>query len=144
MNASGHIDPATVEFWAAKLEVNGLELEHAPDEVKNDKALVSLAMEHDINAFQFAGEKAKRDREIAMKAFKANRDNLGKVSPELYKSKQFMLECVKEYAYALRFADDVIKNDIDIVTEAVNQKPDAIQYAHPDMRNQRTVIQKAV
>ena len=54
--------------------------------------------------------------------------------PELYEDKQFMERAVKINGLLLEYAPDEFKNDVDIVSAAVQQNVTAIKYAKEDVR----------
>jgi hypothetical protein len=56
-------------------------------------------------------------------------------SDQLKNDKDVVLEAVKQNDYALYYASEQLKNDKDIVLEAVKQDGDAIRYASDELQN---------
>jgi hypothetical protein len=62
------------------------------------------------------------------------------VPKEFYKDKSIVLEAVKQYGFALEFADESLKKDRSIVLEAVKQNGYALQFADESLKKDRSII----
>ena len=66
------------------------------------------------------------------------------VPKEFYKDKSIVLEAVKQYGFALEYADESLKKDKSIVLEAVKQNGDALQFADESLKKDRSIVLEAV
>lgn len=55
-------------------------------------------------------------------------------SDRLKGDKRIVLEAVKQDPYAIHYADIRFYGDVDVMTEAVRQRPPLLSYAHPAIR----------
>ena len=96
---------------AEKLKVaeNGEALRDAPDELKNDREVVLVAVAKYGAALEYASKDLKNDKEIVMVA-------------------------VAHKAYALKYASAELKNDKEVVLAAVAQDGRALEYASDEVK----------
>ena len=60
-------------------------------------------------------------------------------SEELRNDKEVVLEAVKKYGDALQFASEELRNDKEVVLEAVKENGNAIKYASPELQEDEDV-----
>lgn len=72
------------------------------------------------------------------------KSSLVNFSEELRNDKEVVLEAVKQRGSNLFYASDDLKNDHEVVTEAVKQNPNALYYASQELRNDRQIVLEAI
>ena len=83
---------------------DGLALEFASDELKNDKEIVLLAISQYGEALYYASDELRNDKEIVMAAIKQDGEVLEYASNELRKDKEFILQVVAISTYACKYS----------------------------------------
>ena len=59
-------------------------------------------------------------------------------------NKELILEAVRDNGFSLEYASDQLKNDREVVETAVKQNGDALKYASDQLKNDREVVETAV
>jgi len=101
------------------LAVNGLALEHAAEELQNDKEVVLVALESKWQAFRFASDLIRCDKEVVL----------------------FVVDWT---VHALDVAPSSIRNDKSIILRALDQSWEAFRYASSGMRRDPDVVHKTI
>lgn len=124
-----------MEIVLNAVNTDGLALYYASDELKNNKEIVLSAIKENPRAIQYASEDMKNDREIVLTSLTGNEKKLHGVSPLRYvsedmkKDREVVLTAVKQENEALKYADEVFKNDPEIMLETLfNQKKNGSCY----------------
>merc|ERR1711974_595510 len=103
----------------AAIRQNGLSLQHAPEELQGDRALVQVAVEECGEAIRFASEELKLDREISLAA-------------------------VRRSATALPLVPLYFQNDYDFVLDAARGNGDVLHYAsNPELCRDNKIVKAA-
>jgi len=122
------------------LRQDGHMLEHAPDELKNDKRIVLQALEQDSSCLRYASDNLRNDKQLVLQNLQAFRY----VSNELKNDREIVWKAVNQNYMALHYASDELKNDREIVLEAINQSGMAISYASDELQRDKEIVLKAV
>ncbi|MGR3951715.1 MAG: DUF4116 domain-containing protein [Chlamydia sp.] len=143
------------------MKKNGLILQDVNDELKNDSQVVSAACENNPNAIQYAGAAIKDNRAFMLPLVQRNGLLLQYASEELKKDLKFvsaacqnnpgalqyahhdfirkssldMISLVEQNGLLLQYASDDLKNDDEVVFNACQNNPTAIQFASDRMRD---------
>ena len=150
---------------------NGLALEFADPELKNDIDVVKTAVSENGLALEFASPRLKKARCIVFEAVSNNGDALNyhnscdyyiydieivsKAISNLKKRSRFnishipdyqiiVLEAIKQNGFALQFASPEMKKQKEVVIPAVQQNGLALQFADPDLQDDIEVVKAAV
>ena len=75
---------------------DGKTLYHAPVELKNDREVLSAAMEQYRWSFKYASKELRNDREVVLAAVKQSGWNLQFASEALVNDREIVLESVKK------------------------------------------------
>lgn len=105
-------------------------LQNLSDRLKDDFDVMSAAIEHNPNAFEYAGPKVKDNKTLAMKAFR--KDGMGfllrEASPRLRDDMDVVLCAITADWQALHYASDRLKDDIAVVSVAVYGNGRSLEY----------------
>ena len=123
---------------------DGLALQFASGELRNNIKVVLEAVKKDGLALQFASDELRNDEEVVLEAVIKDGLALQFASGELRNNIKVVLEAVKKDGLALQFASDELRNDEEVVLEAVKKDGLALQFASDELRNNRKVILEAV
>nr|CAG4714939.1 unnamed protein product [Naegleria fowleri] len=137
-------DYSNKDIMMKLVQENGMLLEFASDELKNDRDIVLNAVNNNGNALEFASDGLKNDIEITFLAVKNAYFALYNVCSEFKSDKQVVLSAVHRHGSSLKFASDDLKNDKEVVMAAVRQNGYALSYASDDMKNDIEVVLQAV
>ncbi len=158
------------EVVMAAVKNTGWALKYASDALQNDKEVVRCALKHRcIGVLQYASLNLRFDPEFALEAVKMDASNFEHTSFVLRDDPEFVLAAVMQYAYPLRFAapkwttqkeyakfviranpwalvalSDDLKNDFDVVMEAVQIEGMAIRFASESLRDDAQVFEAAL
>jgi CxxC motif-containing protein len=134
-----------VVMSAVKREIyNGLALHHASDEARNDKEVVMLAVKNNGLALHHASDEIKNDKEVVMLAVKNSGSALNQASDEVKNDKEVVMLAVKNNGLALNHASDELKNDKEVVTLAVKNNGLALNHASDELKNDKEIVMSAV
>lgn len=138
---------------------NSIALQYLSPELKKDKEIVTLAINFDttkmetglkniynINsseAFKFADDSLKNDREFLIQVLRINGYVL-KAIPKFKNDTEFVLNAVTQNGLALLHASTDLQNNEDVVMAAVTQNGIALQYASISIRGNVKVAIAAV
>lgn len=153
-------DPRNYKFLSDRLkndisialiafELDGLLLEHAGENVKNNRSVTSLAVKNNGLALEFASTKYQDDNDIVAIAMHQNLYAKYFVGPKMKlkfyteKKKQTLL-AVQTDGTLLRFADNDLRNDFDIVLSAVHQNGLALEFASTKLKSDKFIVSEAV
>ena len=123
--------------------MNGMVLEFASDEIKNDKGAVSAAVNQNGLALKFAGRDVLNDVTTVSEA--AHQNGLAlKYLPEgseLLNNFKVVEWAVKQNGLALKYASKDLKNDRELVYIATKQNPMALQFVGEDFKKDREFVE---
>lgn len=139
-------DPDVV--WLA-VKKNGLLLEHASLEMQNNQLIAKTAVSQNGLALQYVGDNIKNNNDIIDIALQQNPQALEFTSDEYQlsvynKKKVRMIKNVQQDGMLLRFANEQMRNDPEIVSHAVMQNGLSLQYASYKLKNNKSIVLKAV
>lgn len=139
-------DPFAIKTnkYYASLSLDGTSLQFAPDNVKNNKFLVLVAVKQNGLALYSASYELKNDKEVVLAAVTQDGMSLEYASFKLQNDKEIVLVAVSQYCYALEYASDELQKDKEIVLAAIEQNGNALQYASDELRNNKEIVLVAV
>ena len=122
-------------------------------ELTKDPDIVMAAVTQFGGALEHASEELKNNREIVMAAVRAKRSDLDDSDPqlalefasdELKKDCEVVMAAVKTHGLALAYASDELRKDHDIVLAAVQNRGNSLNYALGELNNDRGIVMAAV
>ena len=123
---------------------DGLNLENAPDEFKDNKEVVLAAVEQNGSALEFASNRLQRDKEVVIAAISSlsiyPEKAINYASPELLSDKIFLLEVLTLNGLVLQFLSDNFKADKELVLVAVKQEGSALEFSSKELKDDRDVL----
>lgn len=123
-------DDKEVILTAAKQ--NSFAFNWVSSEIKNDKDFVMKLIEENPFIASYISDELKNDREVALKAIKEiSVNNFAEKKSEVYsvfkdgllKNKDFVNEAIKIDGYIFKYASEEIRNDKEVVLEAIRKYP---------------------
>lgn len=128
------------EFVLSAVREDGLILELVPIRLKKDPQVVHAALRNTINAIVFASEDLQNDEEtinlvVNDKVFFKQLENNRKYVMAVAKVNGMM---------ALERADDLLKDDFDVVMTAIKQDGKALQYASERLKQNKEIVEESV
>ncbi len=114
-----------------KLKYGGRCLKYANENIRNDRNIVKHAVKTDSYGFEYAGEKLKNDKEMAIFVAKHESDichGLNYVNKKFYKDKDVALAAISNKVEHFDIISEKLKKDKDILKAAVNS--DSIKGAY--------------
>jgi len=115
------------------IKVDGLALEYADDNLKNDKEVVLEAVKNNGKALKYASEGLKNNEEIVLEAIKNYIDALKYASEELKNNKAIILEAVKNDGYNLEYASEKLQNNKKFILKVIKKNGYTLQYVSNDL-----------
>lgn len=128
------------EFFLETVRENGKALRFAGEKLRDDKALVFIAMQNTVEAFRYVSERLSNDPELATMAVEARPAMLRRVGKHAQDDNQVVLAAVLRQGTALDWASDRLRDDKELVTVALSQDPFALRYASERLRNDRALV----
>ena len=123
---------------------DGLALQHAADELRADRAVVSVAVAQDGSALEYAADALRADRALVIGAVTQKGWALVYAAEALRADREVVLIAVRTDGWALVFAADELRADRAVVTLAVAQDGFALAYAADPLRADAAVVQAAL
>ena len=115
-------------------------IQHASNQLKNDKEVVLEAVKQDNSVLKYVSERLKNEKEVVLEAVKQDGCVLQYLSERLKNDKEVVLEAVKQQGYALKYTSERLKNDKEVVLEAINQNVFALKYASKRLENDKELV----
>ena len=84
------------------------------------------------------------NKKFMMMLVKLDYNGLQFASEKLRNDKEVVREAIKQNGYTIRYASEELKNDKEVVLEAVKQNGKALLYASKELRNDKEVVLEAV
>jgi|GEM_PF-2488056 len=154
-------------FTLKTVQLNGLSLEYASEEYKNNITIVTAAVKQnvkalqfasdeirerekfinecitqDITAFYFAGDKIRQNESFVTAIIDKHGINLLRyAASSLQNNKAFIMKLLKKHPIALKYAPE-LRKDKEFVVEQVLLDPLNFRYAHPDLRKDKELVKK--
>ena len=124
---------------------NGNHLRHASESLKNDRDVVMVSVGRNGNALRHASESLKNDRDVVLQAVAQKLHSIQYASDELKNDKTFMMALVQQqFGVAFTFVSAALKNDKEMVLQAVAQNGKLLWYASDAMKNDEEVVLAAM
>lgn len=140
---------ADKEVAKVAVEANGLFLKETSPKLRNDPEMVMLAVQNNGLALEFASPELQGNSDIVKVAMQQNQEAGQFVSEEyrlgIYKQQKVQLiKSLRNDGTLLRFAPYKMRNDPEVVLEAVLQNGLALQYATNEMKKDKDIVLTAV
>jgi len=119
-------------------------LKYLPEEVRNNKEIVLVAVSNNWRALEYASEQLKNDRDVVLKAVRASGLALQYASEELRDDEEVVLTAVENEPNALFSASERLRDDKRIVLEAVRSNGWALQSASERLRDDEEIVLEAI
>lgn len=111
------------------------------ESLRADREVISLLVQIDGYALEYASKTLQNDREIAFKAIENSYGySLRYCSEALRDDKELVLMAVKYDGYSLSDASDRLKEDIDVVSSAINENGHALIHASDKFKNDKKTV----
>ena len=124
---------------------DGNALRHASEVLQNDRDVVMVSVGRDGNALRHASEVLKNDRDVVIAAVEKKLTSLQYASDELKNDKTFMMPFVQQqFGTAFTFVSVALKNDREMVLQAVAQNGQLLWYASDALKNDEEVVLAAM
>lgn len=131
---------------------NGSALEYASATLRDDEEVVRTALDAPVGRlkgafrqpFQFASERVRALKDIALIAMQRDGMMLHYASRELQGDREVVLAAVSQAGDALSFASDTLCGDRDVVLSAVRTAGDVLQFASDELKADAEVVRTAV
>ncbi|EFC39937.1 predicted protein [Naegleria gruberi] len=130
------------EIVRIAVEKNGLALQFASDRLKNKKEIAKIAVRWNGDALKFVPKELQDDFDIVLDAVTFPSGNaIEHVPISLRNNKEIMLASVKSNPESIKFASYVLRNDYDVVKEAVYRRGSLLEFVEdPLIRNDKDII----
>lgn len=129
MSDDNLVDAFMTSVW---LDWHSLEL--CPDSLRANRELVITAVQRsEGEAFQFASESLRCDKDFVLEAMRVNGLALMFAARELREDRAFIMQAVQRDGLALKYASEAIQGDRDVVLAAVQQNGGALVYASEEL-----------
>lgn len=123
------------EIILAAVKKRGLLLGHASKKLQNDYDIVYASVENNWESLKFASPELQENVDIAKIYIKSNNySNLTHISSKLKKDKEFILPFIKINGKLLKYVGDNLKEDYDIVKNAMISDLNSLRYASPKLK----------
>lgn len=123
---------ADTEFATAVLTVWGVGLDYFPEQIRDDKELVKVALQSSNEStpytFESMSDRLKNDREIVEFALQLNGHTLKKVPTKFKKDRELVGLAVKTTPAALQYASKALRCDQEIISVALSLDGRAINH----------------
>ena len=124
---------------------DGLNLEYTAEDIRDDRAIVLVAVAQNGEALQFASPRLKGDREFALTLIReSTRRNSGFefrwLSPPLRGDREVVLAAVTSSGQNLQDVSVSMKDDEEVVRTATRQWGPAFQFASERLRGKKTFV----
>jgi len=141
---------ANTDFMLRATQVNANAILWAPDSLRGSRSFILAALQWDRNALQKASSALRADREFVREASLRDRWALGDAAEELLADqgfkdsvlanirRQYIKESLRSDGRGLRRASD-LRGDREVVLEAVQSDPNALEWASPELRNDELI-----
>lgn len=118
---------------------------------KKDKEIVLASMTNPgySGSLQYVDDNLKKDKEVVVTAIERSIFNLDYADPIFKKDKEFIMNVFANAKYAddghaLKYVDDGLKADKEVVLAAINLTPDSIEYADDSLKADKEVVLAAL
>lgn len=98
-------------FVIEAVKVNGASLVFASERLRNDAEVAKIAIENDMNAFQYASENLRSNKDLVLHTVRMWGTPLEYASEELRNDKQVVVAAIKARASSIQFASNALKSD---------------------------------
>ena len=126
------------EVVLAAVSQNGNAFQFASEELRADKdvVLASIAANPLSGVLEFASNELRADKEVVLAAINQHGNNFRHASPELQADKEVVLAAVSYFGYALQDVSSAFQNDKEVVLAAVSKQlfSNALEFASDEIK----------
>lgn len=126
------------------LSVDGSRIQDATHEIRDNPDLITLALETFSGAYGCASIGVQSSLAISIRAIIIDPENLKHAPIEIQTVSEIVMLAVKKNGIMLQFASSCLRNNYDIVWEAVNQNGRAYVFASDELKQDRNLAILAV
>ncbi|MGC6404755.1 MAG: DUF4116 domain-containing protein [Candidatus Comchoanobacterales bacterium] len=116
------------EIVLVAVEQNGLALQHASEKLKNDREMVLKAVKQNGLALEYAGDDFKNDTQVVIAAIKDQYNAWDFVGDELKSNEKFILSVLSQRPSVWLKLDSSLKDDVDFIKKAVKKNPKVLTF----------------
>jgi len=124
-------------FFLYICNLEGTNIKYASDELKDDIELVNIALNNNINTFQYISQNLKNNNKIIEKCIKIlefkNKNTFILryiTSTEIKDNKDIIIKLMKYNGFELEYVSNRLRNDIDVVSAAIMNYTGAYFYGN--------------
>jgi len=140
------------DYVLYEVSQNGLNLEQASFELRQDKDVVAAAVTQNPFALEFAAATLKDDPKFATELLKnpfltkVKKDGMQlKDAPNALKNdKDVVLAAVMQNGMSLQYADSTLRRNEKIVTAAIQNNGCSLEFAAHEFKSQTSIVEKAI
>lgn len=120
------------------VSLNGIALQYASDELKDNEIIVRQAMSTNCWAFMYASSRLKCNKELVMQAVEKNGAIIS-YCPYFSDDWDVALKAIKENGDSLKYVSDRLKNNKKLVLKALKDNMFALNHLSENLRNDKEV-----
>eukprot|EP00930_Biecheleria_cincta_P027624 TRINITY_DN19373_c0_g3_i1.p1 TRINITY_DN19373_c0_g3~~TRINITY_DN19373_c0_g3_i1.p1 ORF type:complete len:586 (-),score=158.02 TRINITY_DN19373_c0_g3_i1:62-1819(-) len=132
------------ERWEASLTFSWENLIEAPQQVKNDPALVELCLKQSWKALEFASEELRNDPGIVLGAVRSCWWAFELSGPVPRGDQEVAMAAASQSFCALQYVDLELRADQEFMREAIGYDGRALRYASEELRDDPELVAQAV
>eukprot|EP00438_Fugacium_kawagutii_P007236 Skav211556 [mRNA] locus=scaffold2228:79744:83262:+ [translate_table: standard] len=123
--------------WVRRVQLDGSELCHAPDNLKDDKDVVMAALGRRCrwNTLKFASSRLREDEDVVLKAVGSDGRNLVFAAEKFRDDKDFVLKMLRGKHWNLEEVSERLRGDKDVVIASKR-----LQFASSELRGNKDVV----
>ncbi len=133
------------DFMLRAIKLNGLALEAASEDLKNDKDLVLQAIEHSNYgyALEYASPSLRANKQVVETAALNDIDSIRFADKSLLEDGDFAKTLIQIDPNSLRYLSENLRENSGLVLLAITEKPEAFQYVGKEVRQKVIDLIKA-
>ena len=126
------------------LKKNSTYIEYASDRLRDDDEIMGIALEKNHWNLRFASDRIKDNKDLVISLIKKCSGVVKYASPRLQNDIDIIKECIKEYGTSVfEYTNDEIRDNREIMLEAIKVTGFNIQYASDRLRNDEELLKTA-
>lgn len=120
--------------------------QYASQSLKKDKDFVNILLDRGENIYPYIDISLQEDESIIKKCMNLSVLNYKRLPKKYRKNKQLTIQAVKKYGYLLEYADDILKDDIEVINEGFDALGGyrIIKYASKRLRDNKQLMLKII
>jgi len=130
---------AKEQEWLERFKVSS-DLKGAPAYITSSKNFMLEAVKFEMEAFKFASEELRAERDMLMKVVAINAWSLKYASKELQNDKELVMLAVQEMGWLLKFASKELQDDKEVVISAIQEMRLAFKFASKRLQDDKEIV----